>query len=265
MAGNGPIRLGVIGAAGRTGSRIAALAVEDARFTLTAALEVAGHDRAGEMVAGVVIDDQLPANCDVLIDFSTPTGTARWAQWAVSATVPMVIGTTGHDDAQMGVIRDTAEQVAVLKATNMSVGVNVLWRLAQEAAALLRDDYDIEIVEAHHRFKVDAPSGTALTLLERVCEGAGLDPKKAAIHGRQGDTGKRPAGQVGMHALRMGNLAGQHAVHFGSLGDTITLTHTAHTRDIFARGALQAAAWIAHQPPGLYSMQDVLFGAGQAD
>ena len=257
---NGPIRVAVIGAAGRTGSRIIALADQDDRFIVDAALEVAGHDRVGERVVGIAIDDALPANADVLIDFSRPQGTVDWAKWAVSARVPMVIGTTGHDDAQLTAIRQAAEKVAVLKATNMSVGVNVLWRLAREAASLLGDAFDIEIVEAHHRYKVDAPSGTAITLLESVCEGAGLDPAQAAVYGRQGETGARPAGQVGVHALRIGDTVGRHEAHFGGLGETLTLTHTAQTRDIFARGALRAAQWIVTRPPGLYSMQDVLFG-----
>ena len=174
----------------------------------------------------------------MLIDFTLPAGTMHWLDQCVERRIPMVIGATGHDDAQLTAIRQAAEKVAVLKATNMSVGVNVLWRLAREAASLLGDAFDIEIVEAHHRYKVDAPSGTAITLLESVCEGAGLDPAQAAVYGRQGETGARPAGQVGVHALRIGDTVGRHEAHFGGLGETLTLTHTAQTHDEISRTLL---------------------------
>ena len=259
MPTNQPLRLAVIGAAGRMGTRIIALAGEDDRFTVAAAVEAPRHPRLGETVEGVTISDDLPADCDVMIDFSLPAGTAAWTQRAIEAGVPMVIGTTGHDETQLEIIRETAGRIAVLKATNMSLGVNIFWKLARQAAELMNEGYDIEIIEAHHRFKTDAPSGTAITLLEEVCAGAGLDPKTATVFGREGDTGKRPAGQIGMHSLRIGDNVGEHEVRFGSLGETITIKHTAHTRDIFVRGALSAAAWIAPKPAGLYSMQNVLF------
>ena len=202
MPTNQPLRLAVIGAAGRMGTRIIALAGEDERFTVAAAAEAPGHPRLGDSVEGVTIADDLPADCDVMIDFSLPAGTAAWSQRAVDANVPMVIGTTGHDETHLELIRQAATRIAVLKATNMSLGVNIFWRLARQAAALMNDGYDIEITEAHHRFKTDAPSGTALTLLEEVCAGAGLDPKTATTYGRQGDTGPEEGPRHASHEQR---------------------------------------------------------------
>ncbi len=260
MSATEPVRLGVIGAAGRMGTRIIALAGEDDRFEVTAALEVAGHPKLGTKVEGVTITEEPSGDCDVLIDFSLPAATQASTERAVSTGTAVVIGTTGHDESQLACIQKAASRVAVLKGSNMSLGVNIFWRLARQAAELMREGHDIEIVESHHRYKADAPSGTALTLLEEVCKGAGLDPKKDAVYGREGNMGTRPPGQIGVHALRVGDTVGEHEVQFASLGETVTIKHVAHTRDIFVRGALRAAAWIHGKPPGLYTMQDVLFG-----
>jgi len=263
------IRLAVAGAAGRMGTRIVALASADKRFALTAPLESPTHARigtdagtlAGVGILGVPIADRLPdppAKVNVLIDFSTPAGSMRSLALCVEAGCALVMGTTGHSDEQLAAIREAAERIPLLKASNMSVGMNLMFQLAGRMAAALGNEYDIEIVEAHHRFKADAPSGTALTLRDRILEATGRRADTDVVYGRQGQTGARPARQIGMHALRIGDTVGEHAVHFGTLGETVTLAHSAHTRDTFVQGALRAAAWIVDQSPGLYDMQDVL-------
>ncbi len=268
-------RIAIVGAAGRTGRRIVALAAEDAGFQVAAALEAAGHSAIGQSagaLAGVAaltlpIADQLSVPFDALIDFSLPEGTLHWLDVCLRQQRPMVIGTTGHDAAALRRIYAASRQVPVLMAPNMSVGVNVLLRLVRQLGATLDPAYDVEIVEAHHRFKVDAPSGTALALCAAVQEGrrsAGrAEPQ--VVHGRCGPTGQRPAGQIGMHSLRIGDTVGEHSVQFGTLGETISLSHVAHSRDAFAAGALRAARWIVSKPPGLYNMQDVLFGGSGGD
>ena len=202
---------------------------------------------------------------DVLIEFSTPAGTLAWLDLCVRRKLPIVIGTTGHDETHLSRIRDAATQIPVLKAANMSVGVNVLLRVARLLGRTLDASYDVEIVESHHRFKIDAPSGTAVALRDAVSQGrkdAGHE-RPVAVYGRHGQTGARPAGEIGIHAVRIGDTIGEHAVHFGTLGETITIGHAAHTRDTFASGALRAAKWLVGRPARLYDMQDVLFGAGE--
>jgi len=260
--------LAISGAAGRMGQRLIGLAGEDARFTLVAALEAAGHpalgrdagETAGMPKTGVPILDRIEADFDVLVDFSLPAGTLRALDVCLRFKRPLVIGTTGHTPEQLETIRTAATTIPLLKAPNMSVGVNVLFRIAGQVAAALGEAYDIEIVESHHRFKKDAPSGTALELLNRICRATGRNAAEDVVYGRRGDTVDRPPRQIGMHALRVGDTVGEHEVHFGCLGETVVLRHVAHTRDTFVRGALRAAAWLITQPPGFYTMQDVLFG-----
>ena len=263
------IRLAVSGAAGRMGLRIVALASADERFTLAAAFEAPGHATigtdagalAGVGTLGVPIADNLadsPGKVDVLIDFSTAAGSMRWLDLCIQAGCPLVMGTTGHTNDHLAAIHDAAQRIPLLKASNMSVGMNLMFQLVGRMAAALGDAYDVEIVESHHRFKADAPSGTALTLRDRILDATGRQLETDVIYGRQGDTGARPPRQIGMHALRIGDTVGEHAVHFGTLGETVTLAHSAHTRDTFVQGALRAAAWIVQQPAGLYDMQDVL-------
>jgi 4-hydroxy-tetrahydrodipicolinate reductase len=189
-----------------------------------------------------------------------PGATLHWLTYARSQKKPMVIGTTGHASDQLAAIEQASRDIPILKAPNMSVGVNLLLRVVGQVAKALGPPYDVEIVESHHRFKADAPSGTALALLDAICRATGRNRDKEAIFGRRGQTGQRPAGQIGVHALRLGDVVGQHDIHFCTLGETVTLRHVAHTRDTFVYGALRAAEWIAARPPGLYSMQDVLFG-----
>jgi len=265
-------RLAVCGASGRMGQRIVALANEDDRFQVTAALDAGdcpgiGRDageHAGIGPIGVTVQDianvepDLPF--DVMVDFSLPAGTKAGLIWCLQTKRPIVIGTTGHPDSQLADIAAAAQTIPVLKAPNMAVGVNVLFRLARQVAAALGEDYDVEIVETHHRFKADAPSGTALELLNQVCEATDRDPHTHAVYGRQGKTGERPRDQIGMSVLRVGDTVGEHEVHFGCLGETLILRHAAHTRDTFVRGALRAAAWLTDKPVGFYTMQDALFG-----
>lgn len=264
------IRIVVAGAAGRTARRIVALASADPDVNVAAALESPGSnnlgtdagDLAGVGPLSVPLSDHCPEDFDVLIDFSLPAGTIQWLEECRRLSRPMVIGTTGHSDAQLLQIRDAAQRIAVLQAPNMSVGVNVLLRLAGQLGELLGPSYDVEITETHHRFKVDAPSGTALALRDAVSRGrhASGEADPTVVYGRQGYTGQRPPGQIGIHSLRSGDTVGQHTVSFGTLGETITIGHSAHSRDTFAAGALRAAKWIVGRPPGIYDMHDVLFG-----
>jgi len=260
------IQLAIAGAAGRMGLRIYTLASADPRFEIAAVLEKTGHARIGEDVgecAGLgrthlPIQDRTETDFDVLIDFSTPAGTIHWLEYCLARRRPIIIGTTGHTPEQLVQIDAATREIAVLKAANMSVGVNLLFKLVAEVAAALGDDYDVEIVEAHHRFKADAPSGTAMTLRDAILRATGRDPDADVIYGRRGVTGQRPPRQIGMHALRLGDTVGEHEIHFGNLGETITLKHSAHTRDTFVHGALRAAAWLVDKPPGRYDMRDVL-------
>jgi 4-hydroxy-tetrahydrodipicolinate reductase len=265
-----PTKIAIAGAAGRMGRRLVALASADPDLRIVAALEQAGSPAlgtdAGTLAAipslALPVTETAAAEFDVLVDFSLPLGTACWLQICQDAGRPIVIGTTGQTDPQLQQIRDAGKAIAVLKAPNMSVGVNVLLRLTRELARILDASYDIEITETHHRFKIDAPSGTALALCDAVRQGRQLvgTPVPSVTYGRHGPIGQRPAGQVGLHSLRIGDSVGEHTIAFGTLGESITITHTAHSRDTFATGALRAAKWIVDKPPGLYDMQNVLFG-----
>jgi 4-hydroxy-tetrahydrodipicolinate reductase len=172
----------------------------------------------------------------------------------------ILIGTTGLDEGQRGQIEGLADRVPVLIASNMSLGVNLMFRLAAEAATALSEGYDIEIIEAHHHRKKDAPSGTALTLAERICEALGRQPADALCYGRQGAVGARPQGEIGIHAVRAGDLVGEHTVILAGEGERLEITHRATSRDIFARGAIDAAAFLASRKAGSYSMRDVVNG-----
>lgn len=267
-----PVKLAIAGAAGRMGRRLIALSREDERLDCSAALETAGHPAlgsdAGEVAGigriGVPISSEVRGGFDVLIEFSSPQGTLQWLDVAVQRGRAIVIGTTGHTKDQLSRIHDAASSIAIVKAANMSVGVNVLLRLVRQLAATLDDSYDVEIAEAHHRFKKDAPSGTALALRDAVWFGRGDrdggQPERRVVFERRGEVGERPMGEVGMHSLRLGDTVGEHSVYFGNLGETIALSHSAHSRDTFALGALRAARWLAGRAPGLYDMQHVLFG-----
>lgn len=259
-------RLAIHGAAGRMGRRLTALAGETDGLTLVGALEAAGHpdlgkdagELAGVGALGVVVGDDLPAGAQVAIDFSVPAGARAILAACREAGCALVIGTTGLGEADQKAIDEAGRVIPVLQAANMSLGVNLLLALVGDVAARLGDDYDIEIVEAHHRFKQDAPSGTALALAQAICEATGKTIGGDVVHGRAGSEARRRRGEIGMHALRLGDVVGRHMVHYATLGEEIQIGHIASTRDVFARGALRAAAWLAGRKPGRYTMRDVL-------
>jgi 4-hydroxy-tetrahydrodipicolinate reductase len=238
-------RLLINGAKGRMGQALLA-AARDAGLTVAAALD------QGDDLAAV-----LPS-ADVIVDFSHHSATAGVIELALQHRKPLVIGTTGHTPAARAALgARLATGTAGVWAGNYSVGVNLLFHLTEEAARVLGDDYDIEVTEMHHRFKQDAPSGTAARLLEILQRSRGLG-EEALRHGRQGLPGARTKREIGIHSLRGGDVVGDHTVLFAALGERLELTHKASDRGIFARGALHAARWVATQAPGLYDMQDVL-------
>ncbi len=262
------VKIAITGSAGRMGGRITALAAADAKnFKIVSAMDMAGHRAMGSDVGlvagvgpvGVAISESLQGEPDVIIDFSSPEGTMKWLAIARQRKIGMVIGTTGLTESHLAEIADAASAIPIVQAPNMSVGVNLLFRIVGEVAKALGEDYDIEITETHHRFKKDAPSGTALGLARSICDATGKDMGSTLVHGRSGLSPRQP-GEIGMHALRVGDTVGEHSVYFGNLGETITISHSAHTRDTFVRGALRAAGWLPGKAAGLYSMQDVLFG-----
>lgn len=232
------------GAKGRMGHALIESA-KDMGLTVGAAVD-AGDD----------IQAALP-KVDAIVDFSSHAATRHLLELAVAAHKPIVIGTTGHSAEEKAALSKLAAQVPCVWAGNFSVGVNLLFALTRRASAVLGSDYDAEVIEMHHRFKKDAPSGTAARLLEIILEERKLTAS-ALRHGRQGITGERQPTEVGVHSLRGGDVVGDHTVLFAGLGERIELTHKASDRAIFARGALRAAQWVVSQPPGLYDMQDVL-------
>jgi 4-hydroxy-tetrahydrodipicolinate reductase len=220
-----------------------------------------GHD-AGELIGlrqcGVLLCPELPlsASADVLIDFSTPAGTMAVLKACSERRIPIIIATTGHTAEQKDHIEAAAHETAVLFAPNMSLAVNLLMKLVRETAQALRGkDFDVEILERHHRFKKDSPSGTALHFANLISEGMSTTQIR---HGRQGLVGERSADEIGIHAIRVGDNVGEHTIIFSTLGETLELSHRAHSRDCYARGALQAAKYLASRPPGRYTMNDVL-------
>ena len=259
------LKLVVVGAAGRMGRRILALAIDSGHFDIVGAVETAGHPEIGKDAGavagmerlGVQVGEAWPAEADVAIDFSLPDGAGTTVANCRNKGIALVMGTTGLAPDQQDAVKAAASEVPVIYGTNMSVGMNLLFALVGKAAAMLGDAYDIEIVEQHHRFKKDAPSGSALTLAERICEATGRPCPDSLTHGRSGQA-PRKQGEIGMHAVRAGDITGIHSVIYSTLGETITLNHTAHTRETFVRGALRAAEWLPGKPPALYTMADVL-------
>lgn len=250
-----PIRIAVAGALGRMGRAVAA-AVD-----LRDDCEVfARFDRPGAEGEGVVERDQALAAAQAVIDFSTPAASADLARaCAARGEVALVIGSTGFDEDQIAAIDAAAKTIPVVRAGNFSLGVNMLLGLVEQAArALPAADYDIEVVEAHHRRKVDAPSGTALMLGEAAARGRGVALAEVARRVRDGITGERPAGEIGFSVQRGGGIIGEHSVLFAAQDEILTLSHSARDRGLFARGAVEAALWAVRQPPGAYDMVDVL-------
>jgi 4-hydroxy-tetrahydrodipicolinate reductase len=259
------ISIGVNGACGRMGRRVIDIAHADPEVTLVAAVDMPDHPLqgrdAGEVAGvgplGLKVTSELPATAiDVLIDFSTPAGTMTVLPACVKRRIPLVLATTGHPPEDRTAIAKAALEIPILYVPNTSLAVNVLMILVRRAAELLRDrDFDIEILERHHRFKKDAPSGTALHLAKIIQEEAG---EMELQHGREGLRGERTAKEIGIHAIRVGDNVGEHTVIFSTLGETLELSHRAHARDCYARGAVQAAKYLAGKGPGRYTMEDVL-------
>ncbi len=234
--------------------------INGSRGRMGLAVAAAARDMGVTIGAAVDVGDELAAGAargEVIVDFSSHAATRAVLEVAVAQRKPIVLGTTGHSAAEKQQLLALARQVPCVWAGNFSVGVNMLFALTRRAAAVLGSDYDVELVEMHHRFKQDAPSGTAARLLEIVLEERKLGAE-ALRHGREGITGERTPTEVGVHALRGGDVVGDHTVIFAALGERLELTHKASDRGIFARGALRAAQWVLNQPPGVYDMQDVL-------
>lgn len=262
------IKLAIAGSSGRMGRALLEAVLRDNDLKLAAALEVKGNAAvgrdAGELAGtpcGVsILDDAAGAitDCDVLIDFTRPEGTATHLAACRKQGVRMVIGTTGFSAAQKQEIAAAAGDIAIVMSPNFSVGVNVAFRLLKVAAGALGEGYDVEIVEAHHRHKVDAPSGTALRMGEVVAQALGRDLKKHAIYGREGVTGSRKDETIGFSTVRGGDLVGEHSVMFIGTGERLEISHHASSRSNFANGALRAARFVVQKKNGLFDMADVL-------
>ena len=263
------MKLAIAGAAGRMGRVLIRMVHETQGAELAGGLEPKGSPHVGADMGGLaglgklgimVGDDPLAlfAKIDGIVDFTVPAASLALSEFAAQARIVHVIGTTGIDEAGEAKIKAAARHARIVKSGNMSLGVNLLAALVRKVAAALGEDFDIEVLEMHHRHKIDAPSGTALLLGQAAAEGRGLDLKARSIRSRDGHTGARPSGDIGFAALRGGSVVGEHTVMFAGPAERIELTHKAESRDIFARGAVKAALWAMDKKPGLYSMSDVL-------
>ena len=260
-------RVAIHGAAGRMGRNLVAACLDDPALELTAALVRPGGDAvgtdagalAGRPAVGVEVSDRVdPGAFDVAVDFTRPEASLALVEACRDAGRPLVIGTTGFSAEQRAAMGAAAREVAVVLAPNTGIGVNVAFGLVASAARALGDDYDVEVIEAHHRHKVDAPSGTALRLGEAAARALGRDLGECGVYARHGHTGERAPGTIGFSTVRGGEIVGEHTVLFAGSGERIEITHRAASREVFARGAMRAAAWLAGRDPGLYDMQDVL-------
>jgi 4-hydroxy-tetrahydrodipicolinate reductase len=258
----------VTGAAGRMGSTIIRLIHNDSELNLAGAVEHAGFKAIDAGIpanigeTGVLIVDDIyklkSCNADVIVDFTAPEATLKSLEFAVENNIAIVIGTTGLQKEHKLKITDASLKIPIVQSPNMSVGVNTLFKITEIVANILRDDYDVEIVEAHHRFKKDAPSGTAVRLGEIVAKALNRKYPEDAVFERKGIIGERTDREIGMQTLRAGDIVGEHTVMFGGMGERIELTHRAHNRENFARGAVRAAKWIKGKDAGYYDMLDVL-------
>ena len=269
MAEIGNITIGVTGAAGKMGSALIREVCATPGFSLVAANEIAGHPMlgcdAGELAGLTALDvsinsetGALFAASDAVLDFTLPGATEGHSLCAARHGTALIVGTTGLGSLQQQALEKAGEKAVIVQAPNMSLCVNLLMRLTEQAASLLDDTFDVEIIEMHHRHKVDAPSGTALGLGQAVAQGRGVTLESAAERGRDGVTGPRKRGAIGFAALRGGDVVGDHSVIFAADGERLELTHKAASRQTYARGALRAAAWAHNKSPGLYTMADVL-------
>lgn len=262
-------RIGVVGASGRMGRMLIEATLKDEAAQLAAVFDQPGSpalgrdaaELAGMPASGVLVSADLPAglaDCDCLIDFTRPEGTLRHLELCEQAGVAMVIGTTGMDAAAKARIAEAAQRIPVVFAPNMAVGVNLVFKLLDTAARILAGGYDVEIVEAHHRMKVDAPSGTALRMGEVVAQVLGRDLSECAVYGREGHTGERDGQTIGFATVRGGDIVGDHTVMFCGLGERVEISHKASSRMPYALGSLRASHFLAGRKPGLFDMQDVL-------
>lgn len=261
-----PVKIGINGACGRMGQRLIALGHEDPELEIILALEASSSPHLGKDIGevsgigpiGITVTDQLEPHPDVIIDFSTPEGLMAVLPQCAERQIPLVVATTGLTDDQQDQIRTAAQTTPIVWAPSMSLAVNLVMKLVREAGEVLKQvpsGVDVEIIERHHRFKEDAPSGTALKFGQIVAEAMG---QTEHIHGREGRIGQRPQNEIGYHALRTGDNTGEHTIVFGLLGETIDMTVRSQTRDSYAHGALMAAKYLISQGAGLYSMADVL-------
>ena len=263
------VRIAVAGAMGRMGSRIASLSEEYESVKLTAAFERKGHKDIGKDIGGIygmgdtgiILQDSMEKvieMADVVIDFTHTSSTLENLKVASSKGKAMVVGTTGFTKEQLAEIWTLTRNIPCVMASNMSLGVNLLLKILQDVAKVLGDDYDIEIIEAHHRMKKDAPSGTAIKMAQVIADAVNRKLDEVAVYARKGMIGERTKKEIGIQTVRAGDIVGEHTVLFGGLGERIEITHKASSRDTFARGALKAALWVYDKPAGLYDMQDVL-------
>jgi 4-hydroxy-tetrahydrodipicolinate reductase len=259
----------IMGAAGKMGGRIITLISAMEGIEIAGAVERKGHLLAGKDVGeslglgkiGVPITEDLMAcigKADVVIDFTNHEATLNHLKIAVDNKKAMVIGTTGFSAEEMERIRTLAKSTRLVLAPNMSVGVNVMFKILDTVAGILKDEYDVEIVEAHHNLKKDAPSGTAMRMAEVIAKALNRDLGKVGIYERKGMIGARTKEEIGIQTVRAGDIVGEHTVIFGGIGERLEFIHRAHSRDNFAKGAVKAAKWIVGQPDGYYDMQDVL-------
>jgi 4-hydroxy-tetrahydrodipicolinate reductase len=258
------MKIAIAGAGGRMGRTLIELVLQADDLTLAGAIEAAGHPAVGQDAgpgSGVRVTADAAAavaGAECLVDFSTPGATLAHLEACLKASVPMVIGTTGFSAQERERIAAASGRIAIVLAPNMAVGVNVIFKLAETAAKVLGDAYDVEIIEAHHRHKVDAPSGTALRLGEIIAQALGRDLRQSALHGRRGNTGERDARAIGFHAVRGGDIVGEHTVLFAGEGERVELVVRSTSRATYALGALRACRFVKGKPSGLYDMQDVL-------
>ncbi|MEJ5226398.1 4-hydroxy-tetrahydrodipicolinate reductase [Thermodesulfovibrio sp.] len=263
------IKLTVCGAAGRMGSRIIALSKEYAELKVVGAIESKANPKV-ELDAGVVAGigemgvkisediSKVIGETDVVVNFTSPEATLEHLEIVRKNKKSMVIGTTGFSNEQISIIQNASCEIPIILSPNMSIGVNLLFKILRDVARVLGDDYDIEIVEAHHRMKKDAPSGTAVKMAKVIAEALGRNFDEVAVYARKGIIGERTKKEIGIQTVRAGDIVGEHTVLFGGLGERIEITHKASNRDTFARGALKAALWLYGKPAGLYDMGDVL-------
>ncbi len=268
-AAHEPINIGVIGAGGRMGRMLIEAIQDNPQTILSAAIERQGSSLVGADAGEVasigridikIVDDLVAVidDIDVLIDFSLPEATEQNMQICAEHKVAMVIGTTGFNEQQEQVLTEASKHIAIVYAGNYSTGVNLSLKLLGMAAKAFGNEADVEIIEAHHKHKIDAPSGTAYMMAEAVAEARGQDLKNVAVYGREGQTGARKEGTIGIHAIRGGEIIGDHTVMFIADGEVVEITHRARARMTFAAGAVRASTWIAQKKSGQYNMQDVL-------